>query len=179
MMRLVSPFCALVLLATCATALAAPCDAPRQLKLHWDAAKDQGQLTTIAYGCTTPTSCPVAAGTTATKLPIHVKVSSGDTTLFETDVENCAGGRCRSLNSSGCAGGGDAHKGDKGLVKVGYPRKGGASVMARLRAPMPKLPEVSGPVQLQVTDASGYVLDATFARCRSNSRETSAVLVCR
>lgn len=181
MMTRLAPVLLVGLVTAAAPALAAPCGAPRQLKLHWDSVKERGQLISVAYECAAPTSCPVAAGTMATTVPIDVSVRNGDVTLFQARIESCdRHGRCRSINSGGCAGGGDAHKGLAGLVKLGYPKRGGASVMTRLRAPMTKPPEnIEGPVTLLVTDAGGQSFEATFTRCRSHSRATSAVLVCR
>lgn len=163
-----------------APSLAAPCQKPRQLKLNWSATGNQAQLVYVAYGCPLPPSCPTKAGTPATRLPLKVSLSSGGTELLKTELAACAeASKCRSLNTGGCDGGTDAHKDNDGLIKVVFPRRGGASVTARVRGSMPRPPEIKGPVTITLTDAAGYSAEATYTKCRGNSRPSTTTLLCR
>jgi hypothetical protein len=170
---------ALLATALATTAEAAPCKAPKQLKVQW-AAAGTGQIYVIAHACALPASCPVQAGTTATKLPLHVALRSGGSTVFETDMRACADTRiCGSVNTSGCNGGGDAHKTATDLFKLSFLHKDMASLMLRVRGAMSRPSQTSGPFTLDVADAAGYSAQATFSKCRSSDRPTGVTIICR
>lgn len=178
-MRLVTALGAALLATALATTVdAAPCKAPKQLKVQWDAA-GTGQVYVIAHGCAVPASCPVPQGTTATKLPLHVALHSGSTTVFETDMHPCTDARtCGSVNASGCNGGGDAHKTATDLFKLSFLNKDMASLMLRVRGSMSRPAQTTGPFTLDVADAAGYTAQATFGKCRSSERPTGLTIIC-
>lgn len=162
------------------SASAAPCQKPRQMKLLWDGVNNIGQLVFVTYGCAVPPGCPAKTGTLSTKTPLKIVLKAGDTTLFSSELAACDNPeKCKSLNTGGCPGGTDAHKGGDGLVKFSYQRRGMASITARLRASMQKPPETKGPVTVTVTDGAGYTSEVTYNQCRFNAREKSATMMCR
>lgn len=179
-MRLAHVLGAALLATTLATpAIAAPCKAPRQLKLQWKASSGKGQIHFTTHGCALPSNCPVEAGKTAAKLPLHVALTSGDATLFQSDIEGCDEPRaCTAINSGGCTGA-DAIKGKGGMVKLAYLSKGSTSVTARLRGKMSRPPALTGPVTVTLTDAAGYSVQATYEKCRANDRTGGVTVICR
>lgn len=157
-------------------AAAAPCKTSRELKLRWEGGK--GQINFIAYGCSLPASCPVAPGSTAMKLPLQVTVRSGDTTLFQSKLEACTDNNCVARNAGGCNGGGDRFRGSAGMAKLSYLAKGTTSAMIRARGAMNRPPETSGPLTVELSDAAGYKVEASFPKCRSATRSSNVTIVC-
>lgn len=170
---------ALAVAALATTASAAPCQKPRQLKLAWDEASGLGNLVFVTYGCALPSTCPTKDGVPATRLPLKVSVRSGTSTLFATELRPCANeAKCKSINSRGCTGGADAHKAVEGMVKFTYQRRGTAAVAARLRGPMKRPPETTGPVIASVTDGAGYNAEVEFEKCRFTVRAIGVTMIC-
>ena len=157
-------------------AFAAPCKTPRELKLRWEGGK--GQINFIAYGCALPPSCPVTPGTTAIKLPLQLSIHSGDAAIFQAALSACADDSCIARNAGGCNGGSDRFRSSAGMAKISYLARGSSSAMVRARGTMNRPPETSGPLTVDLTDAGGFKVEATFTKCRAASRASSVTIIC-
>ncbi len=163
-------------------AAAGTCARGRRMKLEWTAANGEGLLVFGAGECDLPSACLAARlppRELATQLPLTIAVRAGGAPLISATLGDCGSRACRSENTGGCPGGFDMYKDREGMAKVSYSRRGEASVMARIRAPMTAAPRGSGPVTVQVSDGAGYSAETTFEKCKVDAKPSTVTMECR
>ncbi len=174
-------FSAAALLFSAAAATAGPCAFARQFQLSWDERSGEGIVLLGLHRCPAPEACQRAkSNALVTQPPLAISARAGGSEIFSVSLPGaCTGDACRASNRGGCAGGADYYgAGARGLVRISYPRRGGASVMGRLRAAMARPPADPGGVTVTISDAAGYQAEARFRRCRTGGRQGRVNMMC-
>lgn len=162
----------------------APCSGTKRLQLRWSPKTQTALVSLSATQCERPAACAAgrAAGTLLTKSPITVSIrDAGGHSLsgvVDPRAAHC-GARCGQRNRGGCSGGADIHRVAGGFLRYIFTEPGPTTVVAsKLRLPAPKLPRLTTPITVTITDAEGYAVEVELQTCRIRQSAAGTVLWC-